>query len=248
MNQNTSFYHMVYLSIILILNTTTYQAQNQSSKKDVRITIGGNISVLPGKPDQHLNHYQFKTGLTYRQCFKAYLLQAELNYLLHIDPALATHGPHGHSAYFVDESYVNQYILNTQQLGNIQFSLSKGWTNETINIYLGAGLSAGYGQIEIHDQKLYRQVSIDSLTQEPIPDINTYKNSSEKYEANYLTVGLVAKATMEVKIYKRFSGTIQFSPEFNNSIRLKTATSDLFKKNNFQFNWSGLELGLHYRI
>lgn len=212
---------------------------------DIRRTIGVSLPTIP----LHVagQFYQQKVGLQYRQCFKGYVFQAELNRLFQMEPpALYIGKEEGKYSYSVDETHYDENTRNLQRYLNAQLTLSKGWTNDRVNIYLGGGVSIGKSKLTYSSSIMQYQAALDSLgTPVIVEDIS---DASISAHADYFHIGAVLKASLEMKLLERLTLLIQFSPEISGAWRQKTNNTYFSKVNYATLTSSGIEIGVHFKL
>lgn len=222
----------------------------QENTHDIRRTIGINFSPLNASDDHEF--YRSKFGLIYRQCFSSYVLQVE-----------AYKSWQGHQLYsntskpvFIDSDtvFTNILDLSYKNMNMIQVGLLKGWTNDISNLYLGVSLNGGVAKESGRYTQLYYTSYTDSATgnvyNHSLYDLTVHEESNPKY----LKIGLVFTAQVELRLTKRLSTILQFSPEFSsfwkmNASKLESESAHLFTSDHYkQMTHNGVEISLNYRL
>ncbi|MCB9196716.1 MAG: hypothetical protein H6598_10880 [Flavobacteriales bacterium] len=231
-------------ALILLL----YSALSFSQSNEVRRTIGFNFTPM-GTSNDH-QFYLSKYGLIYRQCFKSFVLHAELNRQWQGNKVNNYRSKPTYNT--TDTSFVYNINYSYKNSSSLSFSLLKGWSNDISNLYLGAGIN--FGKLNASGsylEKYYTGYS-DSLG-------NTYTNQIhdktyyEKFDPTYLQFGLSMTAAIEMRITERLSTIIKFTPQFNWIWLIDNGSesdhfSQLFNSNYKEMNSSGLELSLNYKL
>lgn len=229
------------LYFLILLNVPSILGQ-EKRKQNISRTIGISLPFMYVRSDDSYNHRKF--GIQYRQCTPKYLLQIELN-TIQQNQFEALGENRNQTSYIINENtrYYSKVDLNHNV--NTQITLSKGWTNDLINIYVGSGIILGHNSLYFSSRLTNTYTEIDSvnLIYNTIIYESDFKNSS----ANYFYMGLVAKTSIEFQINAKFSAMIQFSTFFNYNWRYKT-DFEFSKKQFTSLNSNGLELCFAYLL
>jgi len=227
---------------ILLFCVTSFTFAQEMEKKNISRTIGVSLPFMYVRSSDSYNHR--KIGIQYRQCTPKYILQIELNHI----------GQNQFEA--IDANSLPKRVINNDNIRgkskvdlnynyNTQITLSKGWTNDFLNIYIGSGLILGSNRLEFNSKLIHTIKEIDTLNQ----IYNTYNYESDfiKSKANYIYLGLVAKASIEFQINAKFSAMLQFSTFYNYNWRFKSGV-EFSKKHFMSLNSNGLELCFSYLL
>ena len=214
-------------------------------KAEVRKTFGVNISVFP--QNEKRDYYQQKIGFVHRRCFKGFVLQSEFNLMNQNDPIPLLSSTKNATYSFTDYQIQETHRFNSsQRFFNTQWTLSKGWTNDKINLYAGAGLSISQSEMKFNYNKSQVTPQLDSLGNSYLLNERSIISASES--AKYIHVGVVVKASAEFKLVDKVTMLVQFSPEISRGWRYKTETPEWSKKNYTVMTSSLIEVGIHYKL
>ena len=226
----------------LILFSLTLFGQE---KTDVRKTFGVSMSVFP--QNESRDFYQKKIGFIHRRCFKGFVLQSEFNWLKQDEPIPLLSGTKNATFSYTDYQMQETHRYNSsQRFFNSQWTVSKGWTNDKINLYAGAGFSISQSEMTFSYSKSQVTPQLDSLGNPFLLNERVVTSTSET--AKYIHAGVVVKASAEFKLVDKVTMLVQFSPEISRGWRYKTETPEWSKKNYTVMTSSLLEVGVHYRL
>jgi hypothetical protein len=141
---------------------------------------------------------------------------------------------------------IENKVSKSQKYFNTQITLSKGWTNDKVNLYLGLGLSLGQSKADLSSSVATTKAINDSLG---LAYLEYNRSAQSVYgEARYFHAGVVLKASAEFKLFDRVSMLVQFSPEISGAWRYKAVNEDVTRDKYTVMTNSLLEVGVHYRL
>lgn len=234
-------------TFILILFCFNLLAQD--SDHEVRRTIGVNFTPLNASDDHP--YFRSKFGLIYRQCFKSYVLQVELNKQWQGHDYFKQNT----SPVFVNSDTVYNFTsdFSPKNMNLMQIGLMKGWTNDFSNLYFGFSINGGIAKESARYSELYYTSYTDSLTGEvysyPLNEMSIHG----AYYPKYFKIGLVMSASIELRVSKKLSAILQISPEFSwfwkmNYKKIDEREEELFPSNYKQMTHNGIEISLNYKL
>jgi hypothetical protein len=234
--------------ITLIFGVNHYFGQEVNTvKKEVRRTIGLSSSILSNANEIGQASFSYiQRSLVYRQCWKSYIFSAQLS-MMKQENAPMNYFSSGHFAYVRDNFFVQGNSVSKMNGLKLGVALHKGWTNDKFNVYLGMGLSGGkrqgFTQIQSTTYFIQRDSSINENS------YVFYDQSDETYTADFLTLDVNLSATLEIKLFKRITGTVSFNPEFSTFFAQNVEKDSYYYRQRDTFiQHNGIQLGLHYRI
>lgn len=216
-------------------------------KKEVRRTIGLSSSILTNATEIGQPSFRYiQRSLVYRQCWKSYIFSTQLS-MMKQENAPMNYFSSGHFAYVRDNFQVRGNALSKMNGVKLGLALHKGWTNDKFNVYLGMGLSGGKRQGFTQIQSTTYLMQRDSLINEN--SYVFYGQSDEIHTADFLTLDVNLSATLEIKLFKRITGTVSFNPEFSTFFAQNIEKDSYYYRQRDTFiQHNGIQLGLHYRI
>lgn len=218
---------------------------NFGQEKEIRKTFGVNVSLT--SLDAGGEFYHRKIGFMHRRCFKGFVLQTEFNRLLQNDPKSVLYTlDNGNYVFHGEDSLIENKVSKSQKYFNTQISLSKGWTNDKVNLYLGLGLSLGQSKADLSSNVATAKAINDTLG---IARLEYNRSAlSTSGSASYIHAGVVVKASAEIKLFDRVSMLVQFSPEISGAWRYKAINEYVTRDKYAVMTNSLLEVGVHYRL
>lgn len=227
-----------------LLMCLTFCAFGQE-KEPVRKTFGFSMSILLN--ENAGDYYLRKYGFIHRRCFKGFVLQTEFNRMHQSEPKSILYNlDNGKYLYTGDDYMESNKVSKSQKYFNTQVSLSRGWTNDKVNLYLGLGVSLGQSKASFSSNVSRAEAALDSLGNSVLG--YTGYELSASATASYFHVGVVAKASAEFKLVDRVSLLVQFSPEISGAWRYKFENPSYTKAKYSHLVSSGIEVGVHYRL
>lgn len=236
--------------IILTVLLSVFQCMAQEGdnpKKDIRRTIGISSSILSNLHSPGKTSFSYiQRSLEYRQCWKSYIFSSKLS-IMKQENAPMNYFSSGDFAYINDSFFVKGNSISKMNGIKLGMALHKGWTNDKFNVYLGMGFSGGkrqgFTQIQTTTYTIQRDSSINENS------YVYYGQSDEIHTADFLTLDFNISATLEIKLFKRITGTVSFNPELSAYFAQNVEKdSYYFKQRDSFIQHNGIQLGLHYRI